>query len=144
MWRQKPKVGVNHTTAMIMEWTPEQNGLREILTLLKESQSPITSTQRAVQQVSFSGYLNLTLLFILSYLPLYLVHLIVPPGPYSSVCLTIGQTCLTYYSLLVFFKKFCEVLTLKKKTYYYSMHFNKNCSPLLHIFQANPYFLNVT
>ena len=36
-----------------MEWTPQQEGLREILTLLKESQSPDTATQRTVQQVSF-------------------------------------------------------------------------------------------
>lgn len=34
-------------------WTPQEDGLREILTLLKESQSPDTATQRAVQQVSF-------------------------------------------------------------------------------------------
>lgn len=33
-----------------MEWTPQQDGLREILTLLKESQSPDTATQLAVQQ----------------------------------------------------------------------------------------------
>lgn len=33
-----------------MEWTPQEDGLREILTLLKESQSPDTATQRAVQQ----------------------------------------------------------------------------------------------
>jgi hypothetical protein len=38
---------------MKMEWTPQQDGLREILTLLKESQSPDTATQRTVQQVSF-------------------------------------------------------------------------------------------
>lgn len=38
---------------MKMEWTPQEDGLREILTLLKESQSPDTATQRAVQQVSF-------------------------------------------------------------------------------------------
>lgn len=38
---------------MIMEWKPEQEGLQQILTLLKESQSPNTATQRAVQQVSF-------------------------------------------------------------------------------------------
>lgn len=38
---------------MKMEWKPEQDGLRQILTLLKESQSPVTATQRAVQQVSF-------------------------------------------------------------------------------------------
>lgn len=36
-----------------MEWKPEEEGLRQILTLLKESQSPDTATQRAVQQVSF-------------------------------------------------------------------------------------------
>ncbi|CAH1377804.1 unnamed protein product [Tenebrio molitor] len=35
---------------MKMEWTPQQDGLREILTLLKESQSPDTATQRTVQQ----------------------------------------------------------------------------------------------
>ncbi|CAG9581671.1 unnamed protein product [Danaus chrysippus] len=35
---------------MKMEWKPEQEGLRQILTLLKESQSPDTATQRAVQQ----------------------------------------------------------------------------------------------
>ncbi|XP_025830663.1 transportin-1 [Agrilus planipennis] len=35
---------------MKMEWTPQEEGLREILTLLKESQSPDTATQRAVQQ----------------------------------------------------------------------------------------------
>lgn len=33
-----------------MEWTPQEEGLREILTLLRESQSPDTATQRAVQQ----------------------------------------------------------------------------------------------
>ncbi|KAI8438823.1 hypothetical protein MSG28_011180, partial [Choristoneura fumiferana] len=38
---------------MKMEWKPEQDGLRQILTLLKESQSPVTATQRAVQQNLF-------------------------------------------------------------------------------------------
>lgn len=38
---------------MKMEWSPQEEGLREILTLLRESQSPDTATQRAVQQVSF-------------------------------------------------------------------------------------------
>ncbi|XP_013409527.1 transportin-1 isoform X1 [Lingula anatina] len=33
-----------------MAWQPEENGLRQILQLLKESQSPDTATQRAVQQ----------------------------------------------------------------------------------------------
>lgn len=38
---------------MKMAWQPQEEGLRQILTLLKESQSPNTETQRAVQQVSF-------------------------------------------------------------------------------------------
>lgn len=36
-----------------MAWQPEESGLRQILQLLKESQSPDTATQRAVQEVSF-------------------------------------------------------------------------------------------
>ena len=35
-------------------WQPEENGLRQILQLLKESQSPDTETQRAVQQVTIN------------------------------------------------------------------------------------------
>ncbi|XP_046751407.1 transportin-1 [Diprion similis] len=35
---------------MKMAWQPQEEGLRQILTLLKESQSPDTATQRAVQQ----------------------------------------------------------------------------------------------
>lgn len=38
---------------MALAWQPQEEGLREILKLLKESQSPDTATQRAVQQVSF-------------------------------------------------------------------------------------------
>lgn len=38
---------------MEMAWQPQEEGLRQILKLLKESQSPDTATQRAVQQVSF-------------------------------------------------------------------------------------------
>lgn len=37
---------------MKMAWQPQEEGLRQILQLLKESQSPDTATQRAVQQVS--------------------------------------------------------------------------------------------
>lgn len=33
-------------------WQPQEEGLKQILQLLKESQSPDTGTQRAVQQVS--------------------------------------------------------------------------------------------
>ena len=34
-------------------WNPDDNGLQQIIQLLKESQSPDTATQRAVQQVSY-------------------------------------------------------------------------------------------
>lgn len=45
---------------MALAWQPQEEGLREILKLLKESQSPDTATQRAVQQVSFclNKYIN--------------------------------------------------------------------------------------
>lgn len=54
---------------MKMEWNPEERGLREILNLLKESQSPDTVTQRSVQQkleqlnkfVDFNNYLMFVL-----------------------------------------------------------------------------------
>ncbi|CDQ86547.1 unnamed protein product [Oncorhynchus mykiss] len=35
---------------MECEWKPDDQGLQQILQLLKESQSPDTSTQRSVQQ----------------------------------------------------------------------------------------------
>uniref|UniRef100_A0A8B9G7F0 Uncharacterized protein n=1 Tax=Amazona collaria TaxID=241587 RepID=A0A8B9G7F0_9PSIT len=35
---------------MEYEWKPDEQGLKQILQLLKESQSPDTTTQRAVQQ----------------------------------------------------------------------------------------------
>lgn len=38
---------------MEYEWKPDEQGLQQILQLLKESQSPDTTTQRSVQQVSF-------------------------------------------------------------------------------------------
>ena len=37
-----------------MAWQPDQDGLQQIIQLLKESQSPNTEVQRAVQQVSFT------------------------------------------------------------------------------------------
>lgn len=37
-----------------MAWQPDQDGLQQIIQLLKESQSPNTEVQRAVQQVSFN------------------------------------------------------------------------------------------
>lgn len=43
-----------------MEWQPQQEGLSQILQLLRESQSPDNATQRTVQQVSFE-YVNLSL-----------------------------------------------------------------------------------
>lgn len=36
-----------------MAWQPDKEGLQQIIQLLKESQSPNTEVQRAVQQVSF-------------------------------------------------------------------------------------------
>lgn len=41
-----------------MTWQPQEEGLRQIIQLLKESQSPDTNIQRAVQQVSFYFYKN--------------------------------------------------------------------------------------
>lgn len=38
---------------MKMAWQPQEEGLRQIIQLLKESQSPDAATQAAVQQVSF-------------------------------------------------------------------------------------------
>lgn len=38
---------------MALAWQPNTDGLEQILQLLKESQSPDTEIQRAVQQVSF-------------------------------------------------------------------------------------------
>lgn len=41
--------------SMSLSWQPQEDGLRQILQLLKESQSPDTATQRAVQQVLVVG-----------------------------------------------------------------------------------------
>ena len=40
-----------------LHWQPDQQGLEQILQLLKESQSPNTETQKSVQQVSFSLFI---------------------------------------------------------------------------------------
>lgn len=40
--------------AFRMEWQPDEQGLQQVLQLLKDSQSPDTATQRAVQEVSSS------------------------------------------------------------------------------------------
>uniref|UniRef100_A0A3B3QZW8 Importin N-terminal domain-containing protein n=1 Tax=Paramormyrops kingsleyae TaxID=1676925 RepID=A0A3B3QZW8_9TELE len=37
-------------TVSAMEWHPDEQGLRQVLQLLKDSQSPNTATQRAVQE----------------------------------------------------------------------------------------------
>lgn len=39
-----------------MAWQPQEEGLRQIIQLLKQSQSPDTVIQRTVQQVSFSFF----------------------------------------------------------------------------------------
>lgn len=36
-----------------MTWEPQHEGLQQIITILRESQSPDTQTQRAVQMVRF-------------------------------------------------------------------------------------------
>jgi len=41
-------------------WNPDDNGLQQIIQLLKESQSPDTATQRTVQQVSYVDDCQLT------------------------------------------------------------------------------------
>ena len=62
--RAKPKIadrlgcptgnaGVLSRCKTKMAWQPDQDGLQQIIQLLKESQSPNTEVQRAVQQVSF-------------------------------------------------------------------------------------------
>ena len=48
------KIEPNHSFNMAMSWLPQEDGLRQILQLLKESQSPDNATQRAVQQVMFA------------------------------------------------------------------------------------------
>ena len=35
-----------------MDWQPDEQGLQQVLQLLKDSQSPNTATQRVVQDVS--------------------------------------------------------------------------------------------
>lgn len=39
-----------------MTWEPQHEGLQQIINILKESQSPNTATQRAVQLVSIYFY----------------------------------------------------------------------------------------
>lgn len=38
-----------------MDWQPDEQGLQQVLQLLKDSQSPNTATQRVVQDVSETG-----------------------------------------------------------------------------------------
>lgn len=40
--------------AVKMDWRPDEEGLQQVLQLLKDSQSPDTATQRVVQDVSFT------------------------------------------------------------------------------------------
>ena len=51
--------GVIGQPRMKMAWQPQEEGLRQIMKLLKESQSPDTATQRAVQQVSFIFHVSI-------------------------------------------------------------------------------------
>lgn len=61
-WLQRSLVLLRKT--MKMAWEPQEEGLRQILTLLKESQSPNTETQRAVQHVSFNFFCIVYLLIV--------------------------------------------------------------------------------
>lgn len=49
---------------MECDWKPDEQGLQQILQLLKESQSPDTTTQRSVQQVSLVLKAGLCLLCV--------------------------------------------------------------------------------
>lgn len=42
-----------HSLPCAMDWQPDEQGLQQVLQLLKDSQSPNTATQRIVQDVSF-------------------------------------------------------------------------------------------
>lgn len=53
VWWQILLFSYAQRSKMECEWKPDEQGLQQILQLLKESQSPDTSTQRSVQQVSF-------------------------------------------------------------------------------------------
>lgn len=39
-----------------MTWEPQAEGLQQIITILKQSQSPDTATQMAVQLVSYKAF----------------------------------------------------------------------------------------
>lgn len=57
-WLRSVLLYKSTTTTMKMAWQPQEEGLRQILTLLKESQSPDTETQRLVQQVNNTALLH--------------------------------------------------------------------------------------
>lgn len=50
-----------------MSWEPQPDGLQQIITLLKESQSPDTATQRAVQMVNIYCISFSCILFLLNF-----------------------------------------------------------------------------
>ncbi|KAB0801453.1 hypothetical protein PPYR_05807 [Photinus pyralis] len=84
---------------MKMEWTPQENGLREILTLLKESQSPDTATQRAVQQKleQLNKYPDFN-----NYLMFVLTKLVTEDEPTRSLSgLILKNNIKTHYSMLM-------------------------------------------
>lgn len=56
-----------------MTWEPQHEGLQQIITILKESQSPDTATQRAVQLVCAITVVLLLLLFTLLLLFIFMV-----------------------------------------------------------------------
>lgn len=84
---------------MKMEWAPQENGLREILTLLKESQSPETATQRAVQQKleQLNKYPDFN-----NYLMFVLTKLVTEDEPTRSLSgLILKNNIKTHYTILM-------------------------------------------
>ncbi|KAK4871835.1 hypothetical protein RN001_015959 [Aquatica leii] len=82
-----------------MEWAPQENGLREILTLLKESQSPETATQRAVQQKleQLNKYPDFN-----NYLMFVLTKLVTEDEPTRSLSgLILKNNIKTHYTILM-------------------------------------------
>ncbi|KAF5294727.1 hypothetical protein FQA39_LY00211 [Lamprigera yunnana] len=84
---------------MKMEWAPQESGLHEILTLLKESQSPDTATQRAVQQKleQLNKYPDFN-----NYLMFVLTKLVTEDEPTRSLSgLILKNNIKTHYTLLM-------------------------------------------
>lgn len=79
-----------------MTWEPRQEGLEQIIALLKQSQSPDTATQRAVQKVlQFFFYFNF-------FQEVLKVKVFVPRGVFSSFILIFFFSDLSVYIIIIF------------------------------------------